>query len=59
MHSDAIEQIARQHTAEMHQAAEAGHVGKGGRGPRNPIRHRTGWTLIAIGLRIANDSGDV
>ena len=58
MHSDTMEQIARQRTAEVRRTAE-GYAGPAVRGPRNPIRHRTGWTLVAIGLRIAHDSGDV
>jgi hypothetical protein len=59
MHSDIIEQIARQRDAEVRRSAESRHIGPADRGPRNPIRHRTGWALVAIGLRIANDSGDV
>lgn len=59
MNIDAMEQIARQRAAEVRRSAESGYVCLADRGPRNPIRHRTGWALIAIGLRIANDSGDV
>jgi len=59
MHSDMIEQIARQRNAEVRRSAESGYVSPADRGPRNRIRHRTGWTLVAIGLRIAHQSGDV
>lgn len=27
-------------------------------GPRNSVRHRTGWTLVEIGLRLADTSQD-
>jgi hypothetical protein len=58
MHSDLLEQIVRQRTAEVRRSAESGRS-HADRGPLVPIRHRAGRTLAAIGLRIAGDSGQV
>lgn len=59
MHYDQLEQIARQRQAEDRRSAASSHVSSAVRGPRVPIRHRTGWALVSLGLRIAHDSGDV
>jgi hypothetical protein len=59
MHPQSIEQIARQRNAEVRRMADSGRLCHDYPGRRSPIRHRTGWTLVAIGLRIAHDSGEV
>jgi len=28
------------------------------RGPRNSLRHRAGWTMVEVGLRVAGTSRD-
>lgn len=56
MQPHVIEEIARQRSAEVRRLAEAGQLCHEVPGPRNPIRHRAGWALVAIGLRIAHDS---
>jgi len=59
MHPHQMEQLAGQHTAELrapraHLARR--HVRRAG--PRNSVRHRAGWTLVEIGLRLAGGSDD-
>lgn len=58
MNPSQLEQIARQRTAEVTRSAESGRIHVS-RGPRVPIRHRTGRALAAIGLHIGDGSGDV
>lgn len=54
-----LDQIASQHVGsqrdEARQAAQAGHADAVPR--RRTVRKRTGWTLVAIGLRLAESSG--
>ncbi|HXP20899.1 MAG TPA: hypothetical protein VN840_14750 [Streptosporangiaceae bacterium] len=57
MHSHQIEQLARQRTEELRRIAGPGRAHVGQRGPGNTIRNRAGWTLVAIGLRIAGSRG--
>jgi hypothetical protein len=64
MHPHQMEQIVGQHTAELRaqraQRAQAHlarrHVQRPG--PRNSVRHRAGWTLVEIGLRLAGGADD-
>ncbi len=57
MYSRTMEQIASQRSDEIRRSASNCRPHLRQRGPRNPIRHQTGWALIEIGLRLAN-SGD-
>lgn len=58
MHPYLMEQIISRHHEELRaQARLAGrHVQRPG--PRNSVRHRAGWTLVEIGLRLAGGSDD-
>jgi hypothetical protein len=57
MYSHQLEQLARQRTAELQRQAGGSRARVSRRLPGNTIRNRTGWTLISIGLRIA-ESGN-
>jgi hypothetical protein len=52
-----IEQLASQHTSEMRSSAVRSRRRRACRAPRRPVRHRAGWTLVEIGLRLAGTSG--
>ncbi len=54
MHPYLIEQAAAQHTAEL-RARSAAAVRADGirRSRRGPIRRRTGWALVSVGLWLA------
>jgi hypothetical protein len=58
MHPYTMSQLANQHIDEL--SAEAGrnrrHVTPAG--PGNSVRHRTGWKLVEIGLRLAGTSDE-
>jgi hypothetical protein len=56
MYPHQMKQIVSQHTEELRaQARRSGrHVPRSG--PRNTVRHRAGWTLVEIGLRLAGDA---
>lgn len=57
MHPYTMTQLAIQHTNEIRAAAgRRPHVAPPG--PRNSVRHRAGWTLVEIGLRLAGASDD-
>jgi hypothetical protein len=58
MHRHQMEQIVSQHTQELRAQAHLSrrHVQRSG--PRNSVRHRAGWTLVEIGLRLAGGSDD-
>jgi aminopeptidase N len=56
MQPHAIEEIARQRSEEVRRLADAGQLCQDAIRSYHPIRHRTGWALVAIGLRIAHDS---
>jgi hypothetical protein len=57
MHPDLTNQMARQHAADMRAAAERARLVRRGRVVRTSVRHRAGWTLVEIGLRLAGASG--
>ncbi len=59
MNSRLTEQAAAQHTAEL---LTTGHPHRGGQRPAGPvraatrpIRRRTGWALISVGLWLASE----
>jgi hypothetical protein len=56
MHPYLMEQAAAQRTAEL-RAASAAAVRASGlrRSRRLPIRRRTGWVLVSVGLWLASD----
>jgi hypothetical protein len=58
MHPHQIEQIIGQHTAELRAQAHLARRHVQRPGPRNSVRHRAGWTLVEIGLRLAGGSDD-
>jgi hypothetical protein len=55
MHPSLIELLARERESELRRSARR-HVLHLPR--RRSIRHRAGWTLVAIGLTLAHGSGD-
>jgi len=58
MHPNLLNQLASQRADELrHQPGHARpYVSR--LGPRNSVRHRAGWTLVEIGLRLAGPSRD-
>jgi len=59
MHPHQMEQMVIQHNRELRAEAHRArrHVQQH-TGPRNSVRHRAGWTLVEIGLRLAGASDD-
>lgn len=57
MHPFLTSQMARQRRADMRAAAERARMVRRPRVVRSSVRHRAGWTLVAIGLRLAGTSG--
>jgi hypothetical protein len=57
MHSRQLEQVARQHAAELSTASAQSRRPSDRRPPARQIKRQTGWALVAIGLRIA-ESGN-
>jgi hypothetical protein len=53
-----MEQIVSQHTEELRAQAHLARRHVQRPGPRNSVRHRAGWTLVQIGLRLAGASDD-
>jgi hypothetical protein len=58
MHPHQMEQIASQRAAELRAQAHLARRHVQRPGPRNSVRHRAGWTLVEIGLRLAGGSDD-
>jgi len=60
MHSYMIELLARQHEIELRRSACRHGLDRAvrRRGRRRWVRHRAGWALVAIGLKLARGSGD-
>jgi hypothetical protein len=58
MYPHQIEQLASQHTEELRAQAHLARRHVQRQGPRNSVRHRAGWTLVEIGLRLAGASDD-
>ena len=58
MHPQQMEQMVRQHNAELRAQAHLARRHVQRPGPRNSVRHRAGWTLVEIGLRLAGGSDD-
>ena len=52
-----IERLAKQHTSDIRKAAARHHhAAAARRGRGRPIRHRTGWALVQIGLSLVSRS---
>ncbi len=58
MYPHQIEQMVSQHTDELRAQAHLARRHVQRPGPRNSVRHRAGWTLVEIGLRLAGGSDD-
>ena len=58
MYPHQMEQMVRQHNDEMRAQAHLARRHVRHAGPRNSVRHRAGWTLVEIGLRLAGASDD-
>jgi hypothetical protein len=58
MHPDTMRQLAIQHTNELRAAAGRSRPHAIPPRPRNSVRHRAGWTLVEIGLRVAGVADD-
>ncbi len=56
MHPHQMEQLVSQHTAELRAQAQRTRPHVARPGPRNSVRHRAGWTLVELGLRLAGPS---
>jgi hypothetical protein len=54
MHPYLMNELAKQHAADLRGDRARPHMIAPG--PRNSVRHRAGWTLIEIGLRLAGTS---
>jgi hypothetical protein len=58
MHPHLLNQLASQHADELRLPPRQGRPHVSRPGPRNSVRHRAGWTLVEIGLRLAGSSHD-
>ena len=58
MYPHQMEQMVSQHTEELRAQAHLARRHVQRPGPRNLVRHRAGWTLVEIGLRLAGGSDD-
>ena len=58
MHPNLLNQLASQHADELRRPPGQGRSHVSHPGPRNSVRHRAGWTLVEIGLRLAGPSRD-
>jgi hypothetical protein len=56
MFTHQIDQLASQHTNELRAQAQRTRLHVMRPVPRNSVRHRAGWTLVEIGLRLAGPS---
>lgn len=58
MHPYTMSELAIQRASELRAMAGRSRLHVTPAGPRNSVRHRTGWTLVEIGLRLAGTSDD-
>lgn len=58
MYPHQMEQMVSQHADELRAQAHLARRHVQRPGPRNSVRHRAGWTLVEIGLRLAGGSDD-
>jgi hypothetical protein len=53
-----MSRLAVQHVDELTAAADRSRLHVTPAGPRNSVRHRTGWMLVEIGLHLAGASDE-
>jgi hypothetical protein len=53
MHPDLMKDLASQHAAELRTQRTQTRSYVSRNGPRNSVRHRAGWALVEVGLRLA------
>jgi hypothetical protein len=58
MHPNLMSQLASQHADELRRRPGQARPHLSRPAPRNSVRHRAGWTLVEIGLRVAGPSRD-
>jgi len=58
MHPQLMNELASQHADELRTRPHLRRPHVSRLGPRNSVRHRAGWTLVEIGLRLAGSSDD-
>lgn len=58
MYPHQMESMVSQHTDDLRRQARLSRRHVRRPGPRNAVRHRAGWTLVEIGLRLAGGSDD-
>jgi hypothetical protein len=58
MHPHTMIRLATQHTDELRSAAVRARPHVTPPHPRSSVRHRAGWTLVEIGLRLAGVPDD-
>jgi hypothetical protein len=58
MHPYTMSRLASQHSSELRAAAGRARLHVTPPRPRNSVRHRAGWTLVGIGLRLAGGPDD-
>jgi hypothetical protein len=58
MHPYTMSQLSVQHTDELRAAADRARPHVAPARLRNSVRHRAGWTLVEIGLRMAGVPDD-
>jgi hypothetical protein len=58
MHLYITELVASERARELRAQAERARLHVQRPGPRNSLRHRAGWTLVEVGLRVAGTSRD-
>jgi hypothetical protein len=58
MHPELMNELASQRADELRLQPRPGRPHVSRPGPRNTVRHRAGWTLVEIGLRLAGTSRD-
>jgi hypothetical protein len=58
MHPRQLEWMVSQHNEELRARAHLARRHVQHQGPRNSVRHRAGWTMVEIGLRLAGSSDD-
>jgi hypothetical protein len=51
-----MDRLVSQHTDDLRSQAERARLHVTRPGPRNTVRHRAGWTLVELGLRLAGPS---
>ncbi len=56
MNPNLTELLTDEHENELRRSLQHRHAPR--RSPRGSVRHRAGWTLVEVGLRLAGGSAD-